>query len=268
MLKWIESYLTDRTQVVWDRAREVSSAEATVRTGVPQGSVLGPLLFSLYISDFKSVLRHSKYNFYADDLQVYLHCEPRDLHRAIDRLNEDIASIEEWAASNKLILNGAKTQAMLMGTARYLNSIVQDSLPDVTVGGSAVRFSTQVKYLGVTIASNLSWDAQVAAVTRKVWAVLYQLKMCSHLLPQTLRSRLITTLAFPHIDYCSAVFTDITSELDLKLYRVTNACLRFVYGVRRDQHITPYYKRSRWLKVTRRREYFVGCLLHNIIATK
>lgn len=155
VLKWIKSYLTDRTQVVRDRARGTVSATAPVKTGVPQGSVLGPLLFSLYISDFGKTLRHCKYNFYADDLQIYLHCEPRNLHNAITRLNEDIALIENWAAKNKLALNGAKTQAMV-GTSRYLNSIDYSSLPRITVGGSVVQFSTQAKYLGVIITNNLS----------------------------------------------------------------------------------------------------------------
>lgn len=64
-----------------------------MRAGVPQSSVLGPLLFTLYLFDFGEVLKHSKYNFYADDLQIYIHCEPKDIHNVIVRINEDIASI-------------------------------------------------------------------------------------------------------------------------------------------------------------------------------
>lgn len=91
VLRWIESYLKDRSQMVYNHASGTVSAMTPVNAGVSQGSVLGPLLFSLYISDFNGILRHCKYNFYADDLQVYLHCEPQDLQGGILKLNEDIA---------------------------------------------------------------------------------------------------------------------------------------------------------------------------------
>lgn len=157
---------------------EIVSTVAPVDIGVPQGSVLGPLLFSLYLADFETILNNSKYNFYADDLHVYIHCEPRNLSGAIHRLNEDIASILNWTADNCLVLNAAKTQAIIMGTARYLNFIDYGVLPNVTVDGTTVRFSSHVKYLGVTISSNLSWETHVTALTKKIWAVLYRLKLC------------------------------------------------------------------------------------------
>lgn len=70
---------TGRSQAVYDRVRDVVSAFALVNDGEPQGSVLSPLLFSLYLTDIKYILRHCKYNFYTDDLLVYLHCEPKNL---------------------------------------------------------------------------------------------------------------------------------------------------------------------------------------------
>lgn len=219
--------------------------------GVPQRSVIGPLLFSLYLMDFRDALRHCKYSFYADDLHVYLHCMPRDLPEALHRLNEDIDSIGRWADRNKLLLNARKTQAMIMGTSCYLNNIDYGLLPDIVVDGTVIQLSTNVKYLGVTITDNLtlSWDAHVTNIIKKIRTVLYQLKLCGHLLPQALKTRLVTTLAFPHLDYCCAALTDITAELDLKIYRAINARLRFIYDIRRDQHITPYYRKSYWLKV-------------------
>lgn len=86
-------------------------------------------------------------------------------------------------------------------------------------------------------------------------------------MPGSLRLRLASALIFLHLDYCCAVFTDITSEQDVKLSKAMNACLRFMYGVKKDDHITSYYKRARWLKVSVRRQYFVRCLLFNILRT-
>lgn len=267
VLGWIESYLTGQSQAVYNRFSGAVSAFAPLKVGVPQGSVLGPLLFSLYLMDFKDILHHCKYNFYADDLHVYLHCAPRDVPETIRKLNKDIVSISRWADSNKLLLNAQKTQAMIAGTSRYLNAIDHGLLLDIVVDGEVIRLLPHVKYLGVTIANNLSWEVHVTNVTKKIRTVLYQLKLCGHLIPQSLKSRLMSTLIFPHVDYCCTALTDITADLGLKLYRAINACLKFIYDVKRDQHITPYYKKSSWLKVTTRRQYFVGCLIRNIIVT-
>lgn len=92
-LQWVASYLSDRTQAVRDGFNNVTSSLANIKAGVPQGSVLGPLLFTLYVSNIRDVLRHCKHNFYADYLQIYLHCEPRNLHNGISEVNEEIVSI-------------------------------------------------------------------------------------------------------------------------------------------------------------------------------
>ncbi|KAL6420425.1 hypothetical protein ACFW04_014432 [Cataglyphis niger] len=157
VLHWIHSYLTERTQAVKDCIEGTISSSSPVRVGVPQDSVLGPLLFTLYLAEFSHVVKHCKYNFYADDLQAYIHCEPRDLSDTIRKVNEDIDAILD---------------------------------------------------------------------------------------------------------------TDMTTEQDLRLYRAVNACVRFIFNVRTDEHITPYYVRLRWLKVDARRAYFVGCLLYKILQTK
>ncbi|XP_039303528.1 isoprenyl transferase-like [Solenopsis invicta] len=126
------------------------------------------------------------------------------------------------AASNKLILNAAKTQAIIFGSARYINAINVTLLPNLSVGDIAIEFLTHIKYLGVTIANNLSWDRQLASL-RKVGSVLYQLRLSRHFLPETLRSRLVKAFIFPHFDYCCTAVTNITAEQNLKLYRAMNA---------------------------------------------
>ncbi|XP_029677189.1 uncharacterized protein LOC115243994 [Formica exsecta] len=152
-----------------------------------------------------------------------------------------------------------------MGTSRYINAIDLTSVPKITVAGVDVTYSAHVKYLGVWIANNLSWDLQVSHITNKVRSTLHQLKLCRHLIPDTLKIKLVVSLIYPHIDYCCAILTDITAELNLKLYRAMNACMRFIFCIKIDEHISPYYTRLRWLKVDKRREYLVACLLFNIL---
>ncbi|KMQ83934.1 rna-directed dna polymerase from mobile element jockey-like protein [Lasius niger] len=213
VLHWIFSYLTGKTQRVRDGVAGMISSSTPVSTGVPQGSVLGPLFFTLYLSDFSHVLTHCKYNFYADDLQIYYHCKPRELARAVQCVNEDIESVICWATTNKLVLNADKTQAIIFGTARYISTLELRSLSNIRVGATPIQYTTSVKYLGVIVANNLSWEKQMASTTGRIRSVLYRLKLCRHLFPANLRLRLITSLILPY--GCSKLMQDVTISLDV-----------------------------------------------------
>lgn len=249
MLRWIQSYLTDRMQAVRDQFENITSPLINTRVGVPQGSVLGPLLFILYISNLHKTLKHCKYNLYADDLQIYSHCEPRHLSDGILRVNEDIESIVQWSTQNGLLLNSEKTQAILIGTARYINGVKPEEHPSIKVQNAVIPFSDNVKYLGVYISKTLTWDKQVTSTVGKIQSKLYQLKITKRLLPHVLRVRLVSALIFPQLDYCCAAFIDITEQQNMRLHRALNACVRFIYNLRKDEHITPFYRELWWLKV-------------------
>lgn len=260
------SYLENRTHAVRDCFEGTTSSSVCNTAGVFQGSVLGSLLFVLYISDIRDTLHYCKYNCYADHLQIYLHCEPSNLQNGISSINEEINSIINWADSNGLTLNPAKTQAIIFGTARYINAIDLENLPSISIGEAMVQLSKQVRYLGVTISNTLSWNSHVGNV-KNIRSKLYQLKLSKYLLPKELKVRLIVALVFPHLDYCCAALTDITDQLNTQLYRALNACIRFALNVKWDEHLTPSYREPLWLKIDARRKCMVGSLLFNIINT-
>lgn len=268
VLRWIWSYITDRYQSVKDPVTGELSGQLEVGVGVPQGSVIGPLLFILYITDVQGVLRDYKYNFYADDLQIYLHCYPWDIIAAIQRINLDIERLVDWTRSNKLILNTAKTQSIIFGTARYLNSLDLGTIPKIAVSDVLVQYSEQVKYLRVILTPTLSWDANVTRTVGMVHRILYQLKLCRRLLSADLRRRLVTSLVLPLIDYCSVAQTDITFLCNQRLQRALNAGVRFIFDLRTDEHITPYFEQLDWLRVDKRRQYLVRCLLYKVLRTE
>jgi len=269
VLRWLCAYLVNRQQTVRDPVSRERSSLLTTTAGVPQGSVLGPLLFVLYLTNFNKVLKYCKYNFYADDLQIYLHAEPRNLADAVQKINTDISNVASWASGNGLSLNPKKTTAIIMGTARFINSLSSaHALPKVAVNGIAIPYSGSVEYLGVTITSTLSWEKQISKTTSKMYAAVHQLKMYKHLFPRALRVRLILSLVMPLLDFSCTAFTDITKEQNLRLQRALNACIRFIYQVKWDEHISPYYEELRWLKVHSRRLYFVGNLTFSILHSK
>ncbi|XP_029678542.1 uncharacterized protein LOC115244755 [Formica exsecta] len=179
---------------------------------------------------------------------MYLHCEPAALMGAISSVNEDISAVLEWTQRNKLILNSDK--AIIIRTSRFINTIDLSAIPEIKVEQSIIKYSSHIRYLGVTIMNNLSWEKQVTSMTNN--CKLYQLKLSKHLLPDALKIRHVVSLIFPHIDYCCAVYTDMTAELNLRLYRAINSCIRFIFNLKADIHITPYYEKLRWLKITLR----------------
>jgi len=233
--------------------------------GVPQGSVLGPLLFTLYISGFREVLSSCDYNIYADDIQISLSCHPKDIADGVARVNEDIEKIVSWADDLGLLLNNSKTKAIIVGTSRYINSLKAADIPHIRVNGAEVPYSPSVVYLGKTLTSNMTWALDAGKTSKKIYGILHQLKLAKHLLPRDIRKMLISTLVFPHLDYCSVAMLDITKESDLVLQRSLNSCVRFIFDSRRHEHITPYFMRLRWLKLRGKRHYLAGCLLYSAI---
>jgi len=172
-VSWFNSYLCDRRQCV--TSGNQTSSWRIVRTGVPQGSVLGPLLFTMYVNDISSVLRHCKYHMYADDLQLYIHTRPGSLNDAIHKVNEDLDLILTWTRKVGLALNAEKSQAILIGRQRLLCTTNQNSQPLIKINNKSIPFSSSVKNLGVHMDSNLHWTDHISKTSQKVFAILHSL---------------------------------------------------------------------------------------------
>lgn len=215
-----------------------------VRCGVPQGSVLGPLLFTLYVSDFGRNLQFCKYNYYTDDLLIYIHTKPTLIHEAITKLNLDIDNVVKWATSNKLTLNAGKTSAMIFGTRRYVGNLVRNKLPSVVVDGVEIPYSDSVVYLGVTLTNSLSWDDHVTRTVSRMNSSLHQLKTHKNLLSTKLWTHLVSLL-IPHFDYCCTLLTNISDKCNLRLQQSFNMCIRFIFDVKWYEHISSFYENLR-----------------------
>jgi hypothetical protein len=267
VLNWFHSYLDNRTQAVLG-ANNSRSTWLTVPCGVPQGSVLGPLLFSLYILDIAKNLRFCKYMLYADDLQIYFHANPNDLAAAISLVNEDVSAICAWARENLLVLNSSKTKAIIFGNSRILNKINFSLLPYIKVSDAEIGFSNTVRNLGITLTSNLSWNDHINEISNKVNKTLYQLKLHKSLLPIATRKMLVSTLVFPAFDYCTLLYNDLPLALESKLQRLLNSCARFVLDLRKDEHISEHLNNLSWLRISTRRKYFLGSFLFTLFSNK
>ena len=126
---------------------------------VPQGSILGPLLFLFYVNDLPTVVNHCSVSLYADDIVLY--CFSSNIKDLENALNEDMSRIALWLNQNKLILNIEKTKSMLIGSDRKLRAATATS---VSVSDEEVESVEHFKYLGVTLSSNFTWTEQIEYV--------------------------------------------------------------------------------------------------------
>lgn len=266
-LKWFSSYLQGRGQFVVDISGNKSDILACL-VGVPQGSVLGPLLFCLYIRDIADSLHWCKYHLYADDLQIYCSFGTDEIERGISWLNEDIERLLAWAIRHGLVINAKKTQAMLVGYPRLLNLVDKTRLSPILVGGTSLPLRDSVCSLGVVFNSSLTWESQVAAVSRKAVGLVQRLNTFKAEVPRRVRSVLVRALVFPVLEYGCLLLTDLPGVLVTKLQRVQNSCIRYVFDLKRDVHVTPYYERLGWLKFLPRMRLLLLCCVLKILKSR
>ena len=195
-----------------------------------------------------------KYHCFADDIQLYKHCNVDELAIKITYLNEDLDRISTWARNRGVLLNPLKTQLMVVGTGKTLSKIAWNLLPQVTMNGTVIERSKVVKDLGVFMDENLRWDKQVHETCKKVYGSLHALSRMKHMFNEQTKRHLVQTFIFPIFDYCQVCLSDLRVELQQKLHRTLNACVRFIFNLKKREHISGFYKILKWLKFENRRK--------------
>ncbi|XP_045452327.1 uncharacterized protein LOC123661409 [Melitaea cinxia] len=136
--EWFQNYLRGRRQRV--RVNDSFSNWSAVRAGVPQGGVLSPLLFSIFINSISKVIS-SLYHLYADDLQIYTHCTIEELPQTVSIINDDLLRVANWSKSFGLTVNPRKTQAIIIGSSKFISRINRSQLPPIIFDGVEIPYS-------------------------------------------------------------------------------------------------------------------------------
>lgn len=260
--EWFSSYLRDRQQAV--KLDGVQSSWCNLSSGVPQGGILSPILFSIFINSLTRLLGCS-YHLYADDLQIYTHADVTDISSAVNAINSDLLSVSNWSRRFGIKINPGKCQAIIVGSPRQMAKVNVDSVPPVTFEGQIIAYCSSVKDLGIYIDSTLSWRTQVAEVCRAVTASLSLLNRHRHFLPTETKAYLIQALIFPIIDYGDVCYLDLSEALLDKLDRLINHAVRFVFCLRKYDHISSYRSKLKWLPVRMRRQIRILGVLSSIL---
>ncbi|CAG9134498.1 unnamed protein product [Plutella xylostella] len=262
VVSWFESYLKGRQQCV--RTDAESSSWCPVLAGVPQGGVLSPLLFSLFINILANKLT-SNYHLYADDLQLYAGAPPESLSTAVSVINENLETISKWVKSFGLLLNPSKSQAIILGSSRMLRKIDVSAAMRVMYDQTVIPYVASVKNLGVIMDCTLSWIPQLDAVSKKMFASFHSLKRLQYFLPLNTKVTLAQSLLFPILDYADVSYLDLTEELLNKLERLQNLCIRFIFGLRKYDHISEYRAQLQWLPIRLRRNTHILNILYSVL---
>jgi Reverse transcriptase (RNA-dependent DNA polymerase)/Endonuclease-reverse transcriptase len=249
-LNWLASYLQGRVSFV--HYGNASSNKSDVEAGVPQGSVLGPYLFTLYIAPLSNVIRSFGINHhqYADDTQLYISTSKNDLLPTVCRLENCITSVHKWMLHNWLSLNPKKSDVIQFISGRGQNRV--EDVASVAVSGVPIRPSSCVKSLGITFDSDLAFDQHIANVCKASYFHIRALRHIRKSLPYDVVKTVASSIVGSRMDYCNALFVGMSESNFSKLQRVQNALARVVLELSKFDHITPALIELHWLPVKHR----------------
>ena len=258
-LRWMETYLTTRGQLVFFNGSFSNIHQ--INCGVPHGSCLGPLLFSIFINDLPLVLDQTKMAIYADDSTLWS-ADPliNNINIILDR---ELQWVANWVSDNKLVLNIAKTKSILIGSKHQLEAKPKLNL---FIDNIHIEQVNEVKLLGITIDSALSWSKHIDNIVRRMGRGVAMVRRVSRYMTVEIRRQVLSAIVLSLLDYCFIVWSS-TSKGDLeKLQKAQNKAARCALNCNYRTNISLMHIRLRWLTVCQRVSYVLLNFVRNLKA--
>uniref|UniRef100_A0A1Y1LAN8 Reverse transcriptase domain-containing protein n=1 Tax=Photinus pyralis TaxID=7054 RepID=A0A1Y1LAN8_PHOPY len=261
----LRSYLTNRRQQVVKK-KNVSHQLFTT-SGVPQGSVLGPVLFSLYTSKFQFALKHLSAYQYADDTQLLYSFHASDVAQANDNMSSDIDYLVEISELHGLKINTSKCSVMLFGPIKD-RELVKNCI-SIKTQNSIIKIKECAKNLGLYLDTDLRFERHISEACRKAYINLKLIFGHRQFLNRKVRAMLCETLVLSQFNYCDQIYGPCLKTTEIhKIQKMQNSCLRLIFGIRKHEHISHKLKEIDWLNMSKRRLLHSASLFHKIISTK
>ena len=225
-LNLIASYLLNRTQSVSIQSH--STPPSSIFTGIPQGSVLGPLLFSLYTSPVSQIFTKAwiSYHLYADDTQIYISFSHNQSHDSLSLLSSTLDEVYAWLTSNRLPVNPSKTEFLIIGNPQQRNKIQSSS---IVFCGNVISPSESARNLGVTFDSNLSLTKHISSICKSAYYQIRQLRQIRSSLDISSAIILANSLVISKLDYCNSLLNGLPKSSINRLQVVQNSLARTQY---------------------------------------
>ncbi|KAL9974154.1 hypothetical protein ACROYT_G011160 [Oculina patagonica] len=222
--------------------------------GVPQGSIMGPLIFNLYVADLQSYVTGVTCHQYADDTTLYTHCKPADLQSTVAELSVNVGKLEAWSREANLVINPSKTKLMLLSTPQLSKVHSLDTAKfDITISNTPLDRVTTTKLLGSHIHEHLNWEGNVRQVAASCYATLTTLRKLKNILPFHIKKNLAQALVLSKLYYNDIVYHSLPDYLMKRLQRVQKATASFVLG--RFASSDDILTKLKWLPVKEQRKW-------------
>lgn len=250
--QWFESYLANRHHQV--SINNQLSTTHTLTCGVPQGSVLGARMYTMYTHPLSIIMKNHNvmYHSYADDTQIYTQCDNNEISRnnATKCLQNCIADVCKWMAYNSLKINEDKTEFIVFcAKSTTIGNI------SLQVGDNSVRTKDDIKILGVTFDSKLTLQKQISTVCRSSYMQIRKINSIRQYLSETAVRTLVQATVTVKFDYCNIVYTGLPLKDIHRLQLMQNCAARMISKTSRYEHITPILRQLHWLPMSKRCQY-------------
>ena len=259
--EWFKSYLSSRKQFVI-----INNSESTllsVTTGVPQGSVLGPLLFLLYVNDICNCSNIADIISFADDTTVIV-CG-KDMSDLSNVMNAELEKISKWFKTNKLCINVDKTNYMVFRPyQRYINL---DPIV-IRINNIPLIRKENASFLGIVINENLSWKNHTKHVSSKISKAVGIISKVKHIFPKCVLVNIYNSLILPYLQYGNVVWGNYYKSNIEILHKLQKRACRIITSSHRRQSSQPIFSHLKLLNIYDINKMNVGSLMHNVTANK
>ena len=260
-LKWFNSFLVGRCQRV--KVGDEESYEIIIKFGVPQGSVLGPVLFNIYIRSLYATVKKLKFSIqgYADDHQIYKSFKCLDEYSVMTLdVPACFKEISEWMSYHYLQLNPGKTELIVFGSPAVLSKL---SLNGVFLDSDVcVRLSPVVKNLGFRLDGCLTFNQQVMKVKSNCYNKLRQIGKMKPFLTSKQITTLVQAIVVSLLDYCNALYFGCSKSVISQLQSIQNRACRVIFGLKKRDSVDDKLQSLHWLKIQERIEFKVLLLVY------
>ena len=248
-VKWLENYLTNRQQKV--RANGYESAPLNVEQGVPQGSIVGPLMYIIYANDIAGIMKKCEVSMYADDTAIFSNCHSVKL--AQSRMQASLKALEQWCSVNGIYINVKKTKYMLFGSKVALAKY-KDTEIKLKIGKETISRANNYCYLGVILDEQLNYESHAQNTFRKVKSKLSQLRAMRYCLNKKAMTLIYKNMILPILEYGNIFLSSLSKGTQKAMQVLQNKALKIALNLRHREKTNFIHKEASLDKLEVRRK--------------